>query len=110
MEATQTVARGVVLLRFSGRFDAYQAPTVRRWLSDAELTSSRIVIDLSEVSFLDSSGLSLLVQQMKACRAAGGDLRLSGLQPPVRLIFELTRLERTFAIFASAPKAVASFR
>jgi anti-sigma B factor antagonist len=47
---------------------------------------------------------------MKHCRSAGGDLHLCELRQPLRVIFELTRLDRAFAIFGAEAEALAAFR
>ena len=71
--------------------------------------SSRLVVDLTPLNFIDSSGLGALVTALKAARQAGGDIRLCGLTTPVKSIFELTRLYRVFDIFENRAEAVASF-
>jgi len=70
---------------------------------------SQIVVDLTPLNFIDSSGLGALVTALKAARQAGGDVRLCGLSTPVKSIFELTRLYRVFDIFENRSEAVASF-
>jgi len=69
----------------------------------------RLVADLSQLEFIDSSGLGSLVSIMKIARKTGGDLRLCGLNPAVRSIFELTRLSRIFHSYESVEDAVKSF-
>ncbi len=68
-----------------------------------------LVIDLSEVRFVDSSGLGALVSGFKNASARDGSLKLCSLQPQVRSMFELTRLHRVFEIFASVDEALESF-
>ena len=53
--------------------------------------------------------LSALVEGMKRSRQLEGDLRLCNLQQPVRMIFELTRLDRAFEIFSSEEEAIQAF-
>ncbi|MCI0477481.1 MAG: STAS domain-containing protein [Anaerolineales bacterium] len=97
------------ILELGGRFDAYGAPQVVKWF-DENLTagSGNIVVDLAGVNFIDSTALATLVQGMKRARQANGDLRLCSLQQPVRIIFELTRLDKAFDIFASQAEALAA--
>jgi anti-sigma B factor antagonist len=68
-----------------------------------------LVIDLKEVRFVDSSGLGSLVSGFKNARARTGNLKLAGLQPQVKSMFELTRLHRVFEIFPGVDEALASF-
>jgi anti-sigma B factor antagonist len=101
----------VTVIEIGGRFDAQTAPQVAEWLEQiAATTPGRMVVDLTDASFLDSSALAVLVRAVKRCRMRGGDVRLCGVQPSVRLIFELTRLDRVFDMFVDADEAVRSFR
>ncbi|WP_303721254.1 STAS domain-containing protein [Malonomonas rubra] len=68
-----------------------------------------LIIDLSEVRFVDSSGLGALVSGFKNASARKGSLKLCCLQPQVRSMFELTRLHRVFEIFASIEEALESY-
>ena len=68
-----------------------------------------LIIDLSAVRFIDSSGLGALVSGFKNASAREGNLKLCCLQPQVRSMFELTRLHRVFEIFANLDEAVKSF-
>lgn len=68
-----------------------------------------IVIDLKDVRFVDSSGLGSLVSGFKNASARNGNLKLCGLQPQVKSMFELTRLHRVFEIFPDSEEALASF-
>ena len=70
---------------------------------------SKVVIDLSSVTFIDSAGLGVLLTALKAAQAAGGDVRLTGLTAPVRAIFELTRLFKVFSTFPTVDQAIQSF-
>ncbi len=68
-----------------------------------------LIIDLSAVRFVDSSGLGALVSGFKNASAREGSLKLCCLQPQVRSMFELTRLHRVFEIFATLEEAMDSF-
>jgi anti-sigma B factor antagonist len=68
----------------------------------------RIVLDLSEVDFIDSSGLGAIVTELKKVRP-DGDIRLSGVRDRVKSLLELTRLEQYFEIHVSEDAAVESF-
>ena len=98
----------MTILTLSGRFDAHVAPQVResllRLLDEGH---NHVLVDMAEVNFVDSTGLSVLVSGMKRCRQAGGDLALMQLQQPVRIIFELTRLDKAFEIYPDRAMAEA---
>lgn len=110
MELASSTINSIRILQLQGRFDAHGAPQVAQWLQEAWAQSpARVVVNLEGVNFADSTALATLVQGMKHCRENGGDLSLCCLQQPVRIIFELTRLDRAFAIFASEQEAVDAF-
>jgi anti-sigma B factor antagonist len=99
----------VSVLALSGRLDAYVAPRVSEWLDAAvQAQPANVVVDLQNVTFIDSTGLAILVKGMRRCRQQAGDLFLCALQTPVRVIFEVTRLDRAFNILATEAEAVAS--
>jgi anti-sigma B factor antagonist len=100
----------VKILELIGRLDMTSVPLTRQWLDDAtSQPPAHIVINMSKVSFLDSSGLSALVHGLNRSREMDGDLCLCGLQTPVRMIFELTRFDRVFEIFVGEDDAIAAF-
>lgn len=107
MTLTTHSVGNVSVLELSGRFDAHMAPEVIDWYG--QLPSPSVIINLANVHFIDSSALSALVGGMKRCRQRNGDLKLCGLQQPVRIIFELTRMNRAFDIFATEAEAIAAF-
>lgn len=72
--------------------------------------NQNIVVDLSSSDFVDSSFLGALVAGLKKATMKNGDLKIVGLQPPVRAMFELTRLYRIFDIFDGQQEAVNSFK
>lgn len=100
----------VAVLELDGRFDTVTAPAIASWLARAtESAPARVVVDLASVSFVDSTALSTLVRGLHRAARHGGALHLSGVQRPVYMIFELTRLDQAFALFDSVDSAVAAF-
>ena len=65
-----------------------------------------LIVDMSEVEFMDSSGLATLVGVLKWCRLNGSELRLAGLTKSVQNIFEICRLESIFQIYDNLAKAL----
>jgi anti-sigma B factor antagonist len=74
-----------------------------------ERGSTRIVLDLDKVRFIDSAGLGDLVAWKKRALQLGGDVRLTRPRDRVRDMFELMALTRVFQIFGAEAEAVASF-
>lgn len=108
--AVITTANGTVsVLQLAGRFDAHAAIEVGDWMKTKIVPPAKVVVDMSEVNFIDLSALSVLVHGLKRCRQQGGDLHLCNLQQPVRIIFELTRFNKTFPIYGDLAAATSAF-
>src|SRR5438477_10204254 len=69
----------------------------------------RLVLDLGDVMYIDSSGLGALVAAMKHARAAGGDVKVCALESDVRSLFEMTRLNKVMALHATRQEAIAAW-
>ena len=69
--------------------------------------AKKLVVDLSEITFIDTSGLSVLISAYKMVRAKGGRMVLCGIPANVRMLLELTRLNEIFELFASTEAALA---
>jgi anti-anti-sigma factor len=69
----------------------------------------KIVVDFSQCDFVDSTFLGGLVVSLKRMTTVKGDIRLVGFRPPVRSMFELTRMHKVFEAFESVEDAVKSF-
>jgi len=74
-----------------------------------EEENKNVIVDLTVAEFVDSSFLGTLVAGLKKATMKSGDLKIVGLQSPVRAMFELTRLYRIFDIFDSVDDALNSF-
>ena len=69
----------------------------------------KIVVNLSKVTYVDSSGLATLVEILKNMRSYGGKLRLTNLSSKVKSLFEITKLEKLFEIMADERDAISTF-
>jgi anti-sigma B factor antagonist len=68
----------------------------------------RLVVDLSKVTYIDSSGLAVLIEGMQNVEAYGGKFILAGIQENVKPIFEIARLDQVFIIFPHVDAALAA--
>ena len=108
LEATEQ--GNIPVLKLTGRFDAYETNPVKAWMDEnINADNPNAVVDLADVTFIDSSALAMLVRGMKHCREHGGDLHLSQLHQAVQIIFELTGLNRAFKIYPSLDEAIQAF-
>jgi anti-sigma B factor antagonist len=95
------------VLALEGRLDALTALELKEAIRElVDAGQVELVVDLSGVPFIDSSGLAALVSGLKATRQAGGALRLAGLNEQARTVLRLTRLDRVFALYADRAAAV----
>ncbi len=102
---------GIPVVAAHGEIDVSTAPRLRQELVElAASGSDRVIVDLEQVEFMDSTGLGILVSGLKRFRTMGGDLLLVCTQPRVLKVFEITGLTRVFSISGSVPDAVAAAR
>ena len=103
---SETVGDALVA-RPVGEIDLSRAPSLR--LKLAELQKQRpakLIIDLEQVPYMDSSGVATLVEAMQTARRANTKLVLCAMQEKVRSIFEIARLDMVFTIVVSQEEAV----
>lgn len=77
-------------------------------LDAVEQGARLVVVDFTTSGYIDSSGLGALVSLSRRLRESGGDLRLVGLNEDLRTLFELTRLDALFPLYATRADALAS--
>lgn len=81
------------------RLDVQNCEELKEKLLDIlKAGQDQIIVDLRNVDFIDSSGLGALVFGLRRAKRRGGELRITGLRPQVRSMFEITRLHRIFKI------------
>ncbi len=98
-----------VVMTLSGSLDASVVGVLRHDLEQALSRGVRILIlDLSAVSFVDSSGLAALVSTLKTALGRQVEVALCSLAAPVVAVLELTRLDRVFDIYADVAEARAA--
>ena len=82
----------------------------QRLTDNIENGYKKIIVDLTDCEFIDSTFLGALVISLKKVISLGGDLRLVGFQPAVHSMFELTRMYRVFETFNTKEEAIISFK
>ena len=107
VETEQRDRWSVISLR--GEIDVYTAPRLRQALIDLiEGGKSDILVDMSRVDFLDSTGLGVLVGGLKRVKAKDGSLEIVATQDKILKIFEITGLSKVFPIHDSVETAVSA--
>src|SRR3712207_5009157 len=99
----------VAVLRLSGELDADTAPQLHATLADLlDRTVPRIVVDLSDLKFCDSVGLSAFITSKQVIAARGGWLSFAGANPFLLQLMETVGLSRYFAVFPEVDDAIAA--
>ncbi len=97
------------VLPLEGEIDLHVSPRIAASLNQMIVTKPKqLVVDLSQVSYIDSSGLAVLIEGMQNVAAYGGKFALAGLQDGVRPIFEIARLDQVFEIYPTVDAAFAA--
>lgn len=97
------------VLSLEGEIDLHISPSIAASL--AQMVAShpaRLVVDLSRVTYIDSSGLAVLIEAMQNVEEYGGKLTLAGMNENVLSIFEMARLDQFFLIFPHVDAAMAA--
>lgn len=93
---------GIGILGVSGEVDLYTVPQLREALAEMAQRWPRYAVDLDGVSFIDSTGLGVLVGGLKRAREAGSALELICSSAQILRIFEITGLTSVFSIHRSS--------
>lgn len=100
---------GIVTLKLNGEVDVYTAPKLKSRLIDlVDQGKFKIIVDLEDVDFMDSSGLGVLVGGLKRVRSHDGAIALVCTQENILKIFRITGLVKVFPIFDHQDQAVQS--
>ncbi len=87
------------VLSLNGEIDLHVSPDVEQLLTSLiAKRPKQVVVDLSGVTFIDSSGLAVLIHALQNVQEYGGRLLLSGINDDVRTIFRMARLDQVFVI------------
>lgn len=100
---------GYVEVQIDGRLVASCAETVQAVLDKALQQDRNLLVDLSKMTHIDSSGLGVLVRALQKSRTAGGTVRLACLQAHPRIVFDITKVFRVFEIFDTVEEARKAF-
>ncbi|MEU2156208.1 STAS domain-containing protein [Streptomyces sp. NPDC019396] len=99
------------IARIRGELDVDTATLLHHHLANQFLHGRRhLVLELSALDFMDSSGLNVMIRTTREARAAGGDVHISAPTPLVRKLFDITGLSLTTAVHADTDAALAAVR
>ena len=91
----------VVIVGFEGDVDIHTSPDARKVLLDCVGRKMPVLVDLSKVNYIDSSGIASLVESLQTARKGGSDLALVSVSEAALRVLQLARLDKVFAIHIS---------
>lgn len=107
MSVNAETTRGVTIVTLGlASLDVSTAKEFKREMAPLLKAHRQVVMDLGQVTFVDSSGLGAILSCLRELNAAGGDLKLCGVAAPVRALFEMVRLHRIMDILPTREAAL----
>lgn len=110
MQVSEKRNNDIAIYNVKGDIDINSSPEVRKVFDRiVNEKMTKIVINLTGVPYIDSSGLATLVEMLKRTRTYGGKIKLSNLTAKVKSLFEITKLEKLFEIYDTEEEATSNF-
>jgi anti-sigma B factor antagonist len=110
MDIAVDTTGGVAVVRLLvEELDASNVSEFKRDMAPVLEANTKLVFDLQRLRFADSSGLGAFISCLRQVNARGGDVKLCGMSPQVRTVFELVRLHRIFDIYSTPEEAIRAF-
>jgi anti-sigma B factor antagonist len=108
VEIRKSEENGTQILQPQGEIDLHASPALRAELhAFVEAKTPVLLVDFTAVAYIDSSGLATLIEYVRDSKPFAGKFALFGLQPKVKMVFELVRLNELFTIADSKESALA---
>jgi anti-sigma B factor antagonist len=98
--------RGCLIVSLAGEIDLEHSPRARELLLEQVARKRRVLVDLSDVEYIDSSGIASLVEAFQKSKRAGSGFALAAVNPAALRVMQLARLDRVFQIFASVAEGL----
>lgn len=106
MQLHEYVENGVEVLELTGEIDLHYSPVLRDLLkAKAKSRCAALLLDVSRVRFIDSTGLAAILQYLRDSTNFEGKFCIGGVGEDLRCIFEIIRLDKSMPIFADTAKA-----
>lgn len=99
-----------VITLMSDSFDTCAIEEFKYELAPLYYSECRVILDLSHVYFVDSSGIGAILTSLRTLNASGGDLKICGINKPVQALFELVRIYKIFDTYKTREEALQAFQ
>lgn len=103
-----TVRNGANIVAFTGEIDLESSPAAREILLKSFEFNRNVIVDLSGVTYIDSSGVASLVEALQAAKKNGSRFALAAASEPTRRVLELARLDKVFTMYDSIDEGINS--
>jgi len=103
-EVIKKQAASIVVLK--GDVDLESSPAAREVLLKSVEGGGKVLVDLSSVTYIDSSGVASLVEALQAAKRNGGRFALVAASDPTRRVLELARLDKVFTIYTTVDEGL----
>lgn len=111
LEITPRMAGNILILHLEGELDTYNCGQLRSVVVEqVEQGHNQIIVDMTAVEYIDSTGLGSLVGGLKRVSERGGSMRIICDNPQILKVFEITGLDRVFGIHKSEAEALEAAR
>ena len=111
MRLKESHENGVVIFALSGAIDLHYAATLRSlFQSKLNERCPALIVDLSAVDFIDSTGLATLIEYHRDAGVHGGIFCLAGINPNLKAIFDVVQFDKVLAMFATLAQAKAAIK
>jgi len=98
--------QGASVVTFTGEVDLESSPAAREILLKCLESTGKVIVDLSEVSYIDSSCVASLVEALQAAKKNGSQFALAAVSEPTRRVLELARLDKVFTLYDSVDEGL----
>jgi anti-sigma B factor antagonist len=98
--------QGASVVTFTGEVDLESSPAAREILLKCLESTGTVIVDLSEVTYIDSSGVASLVEALQAAKKNGSQFALAAVSEPTRRVLELARLDKVFTLYDSVDEGL----
>lgn len=100
----------IAVLKLDGFLDAHTAPAFEQAIQkEMEAKRKRIIVDCEKLTYISSAGLGVFMSFIEELREDGGDIKISGVVPKVRQVFDILGFNSLFDIVDTIPDAAAKF-
>lgn len=110
MELNTTHINQVPIVEVSGRLTADCADQYKKYLANVIAEDNRLVINLENLEYIDSTGLGAMVAILQKNFDNGGEIKIAKLQGKAKIVFDITKAYKIFDIFDTVEEAVAALQ